>query len=178
LPRSVSDSDRRLTYISPPTGTTACGKPALSRQTKFGTAQKWSADWGRAEVIDRRPNCRLLTPNGPNSARAAVLACGISQQPTEENMRTLRWHLLADSPEPRCPATPCGSVTDQRGKHEIKPTVRSRSGWAAGAPRRAYLEGGTAPRRPLTNISSRSERFPFSEDRLSPREAARRMIGT
>jgi hypothetical protein len=31
-----------------------------------------------------------LTPNGPNSARAAVLACGISQQLTEENMRTLR----------------------------------------------------------------------------------------
>jgi hypothetical protein len=30
-----------------------------------------------------------MTPNGPNSARAAVLACGISQQLTEENMRTL-----------------------------------------------------------------------------------------
>jgi hypothetical protein len=31
---------------------------------------------------------------------------------------------------------PCGSVTDQRGKHEIKPTVRSRSGrggWRAAA---------------------------------------------
>ncbi len=31
-----------------------------------------------------------MIPNGPNSARAAVLACGISQQLTEENMRTLR----------------------------------------------------------------------------------------
>ena len=28
-------------------------------------------------------------------------------------------------------------LPDQRGKHEIKPTVKSRSGWAAGAPRRA-----------------------------------------
>jgi hypothetical protein len=31
-----------------------------------------------------------LTPNGPNSARAAVLACGISQRLTEENMHTPR----------------------------------------------------------------------------------------
>ena len=56
-------------------------------------------------------------------------------------------------------------LPDQRGKHEIKPTVRSGSGGRlarrGGHKCAACLAGGTAPRRALTNISSRSEGFRY-----------------
>ena len=59
-------------------------EPDLRCCPQFG---RYQGESGRD--ADRPIRSRMI-PNGPNSARAAVLACGISQQLTEENMRTLR----------------------------------------------------------------------------------------
>ena len=67
---------------------------------------------------------------------------------------------------------PCGSVADQRGKHEINgrrqfdpgPVGRPGSAAAGISVRHVLKEGsnnGAAPRGPLTNINSRSEGFRY-----------------
>src|SRR5229473_6352161 len=56
----------------------------MPRRLRFG---RYQGESGHDSDIAKPTR---MTPNGPNSARAAILACGISQQLTEENMRTLR----------------------------------------------------------------------------------------
>jgi hypothetical protein len=53
-------------------------------------------------------------------------------------------------------------------------------GWraAAGISVRRVLKEGRTAMAPLTNISSRSEGLPLSEERRSLREAVKRMIGS
>jgi hypothetical protein len=87
------------------------------------------------------PKLSRMTPNGPNP-RAAVLACGISQQPTEENMRTLRTAFVGGF----AGASMAGNVatlhaaplpTNVASMKSMVADGSTRSGGAAVAPRRA-----------------------------------------
>src|SRR6266850_5325215 len=115
-----------------------------------------------------------MTPSGPNSARAAVLACGISQQLTEENMRTLSMAfvggfagasmagnvgLLHAAPLPT-------NVASMKSSRQFDPGPVGRLARRGGHKCAACLEGGTAPRRADEHQLAIGG-LPLSEDRLS-----------
>jgi hypothetical protein len=82
---------------------------------------------------------------------------------------------------------PCGSVADQRGKHEINgrrqfdpgPVGRPGSAAAGISVRHVLKEGSNNGATGPADEHQRAIRgLPLSEDRLSLRETARRMIGS
>jgi DNA-binding transcriptional LysR family regulator len=118
--------------------------------------------------------------------RAAVLACGISRQPTEENMRILRMAFVGgfrnlDGRFATLHAAPLPTNLASMNPMVVDSSIQFRwGGWraAAGTSVRACLERVQYGAAPADEHQLGIGGLPLSEDRLSPRGAAKRMIGS